>query len=65
MADLDDIFGYQVYKPPAEKEMNLIEDLNFRGEVITLIDANEDVIQNEAVQQILQSLDGERTVVCI
>jgi hypothetical protein len=38
--------------------------LNFRGEVVTLINTDEDVIQNPAVQEILQSLDGERTVVC-
>ena len=41
----------------------MIQDLNFRGEVVTLIDPDADVIQDPAVQQILQSLDGERTVV--
>lgn len=62
MADLNEIFGYKVYKPPPEKEMNVIADLNFRGEVVTLINTDEDVIQNAAFQEILQSLDGERTV---
>lgn len=41
----------------------MIADLNFRGEVVTLIDADADVINDPAVQDILQSLDGERTVV--
>jgi len=42
--------------------MDIIPDLNFRGEVVTLINTDEDVIQNKAVQEILESLDGERTV---
>ena len=46
-----------------ETTRNMIQDLNFRGEVVTLIDPDADVIQDPAVQQILQSLDGERTVV--
>lgn len=41
----------------------MVQDLNVAGEVITLIDPNADVIQDPAVQRILQSLDGERTVV--
>lgn len=41
----------------------MIQDLNVAGEVITLIDPNADVIQDPAVQKILKSLDGERTVV--
>ena len=43
----------------------IIEDLNCYGEIVTLIDPNADVIQDPAVQKILKSLDGERTVVSL
>ena len=43
----------------------MIADLNCYGEIVTLIDPNADVIQDPAVQKILKSLDGERTVVSI
>ncbi|RMZ95930.1 hypothetical protein BpHYR1_004390 [Brachionus plicatilis] len=62
MSDFNDIFGYKVYKPPPEKNIPMIQDLNVAGEVITLIDPSADVIQDPAVQKIFQSLDGERTV---
>ncbi|CAF0703174.1 unnamed protein product [Brachionus calyciflorus] len=62
MSDFNDIFGYKVYKPPPEKDMPVVQDLNVLGEVITLIDPSADVIQDPAVQKILKSLDGERTV---
>jgi len=62
MNDYNDIFGYQVYKPPPEKNLPIIADLNCPGEVITLIDPNADVIKDPAVQKIFKSLDGERTV---
>lgn len=62
MSDLNDIFGYKVYKPPPEKNLPMIADLNVYGEVVTLIDPNADVIKDPAVQKIFKSLDGERTV---
>jgi len=62
MADLNSIFGYQVYKPPPEQDLPIIEDLNVHGELVTLIDPSADVIQDPAVQKIFKSMDGERTV---
>lgn len=59
---IDDIFGYKVYKPPPEKEVPYIEDLDFIGEVVSLIDPNADVIQDPAVQRIFKSLEGDRMV---
>jgi len=62
MSDLNSIFGYQVYKPPPETDLPVIEDLNVHGELVTLIDPSADVIQDPAVQKIFKSMDGERTV---
>jgi len=54
MSDLNSIFGYQVYKPPPETDLPVIEDLNVHGELVTLIDPSADVIQDPAVQKNLQ-----------
>lgn len=61
-SEYNDIFGYKVYRPPAEENVPVISDLNCYGEVVTLIDPNADVIKDPAVQKILKGLDGERTV---
>lgn len=62
MDDLNDIFGYKIYKPPPEQDMPIISDLNCYGEVVTLIDQNADVIKDPVIQNIFKNLDGERTV---
>lgn len=43
----------------------VVPDLNIAGEIVTMIDPNADVIEDATVQALLETMDGERTVVCI
>lgn len=43
----------------------VIEDLNVEGEIVTSIDPYSNVIEDPTVQALLESLDGDRTVVRI
>jgi len=61
MSDLNDIFGYQVYKPPLEN-IPVVPELNIYGEIVTVVDPNCDVINDPTIQALLESMDGERTV---
>lgn len=61
MSDLNDIFGYKVYRPPRE-QLPTVPDLNIAGEIVTMIDPSADVIEDATVQALLETMDGERTV---
>jgi hypothetical protein len=39
--------------------------LNIYGEIVTVIEPDADVIKDPTVQALLETFDGERTVVCI
>lgn len=61
MTDLNDIFGYKLYKPPNE-EIPIVPEMNVYGEIITTVEPNADIISDRTVQALLESLDGERTI---
>ena len=41
----------------------VVPDLNIAGEIVTMIDPGADVIEDATVQALLETMDGERTVV--
>ncbi len=41
----------------------IVPELNVYGEIVTMIDPNADVINDPTVQALLESMDGERTIV--
>jgi hypothetical protein len=49
---------------PLNFERPTVPDLNIAGEIVTMIDPSADVIEDATVQALLETMDGERTVVC-
>ena len=41
----------------------MVPELNIAGEIVTMIDPNADVINDATVQALLETMDGDRTVV--
>ncbi len=48
----------------ASNSRPMVPELNIAGEIVTMIDPNADVINDATVQALLETMDGDRTVVC-